>query len=143
MGTTHAMSSLEAVMNKDQFARHCGIELVHVHNGRASARMTLGPQHMNGVGIVHGGAIFTLADYAFAAAANSHGYVAVAVNANVQFVKVATEGRLYAEAEEVTVTRKLGSYTVIVTDQAGEIVAIFQGLAYRKDTPGAGAGTKR
>jgi acyl-CoA thioesterase len=48
-------------------------------HGRAQAKMTLQPHHCNALGTVHGGAIFTLADFAFAAASNSHGTVAVAL----------------------------------------------------------------
>ena len=64
---------------RDRFARHSGIELLEVSEGFARAKMPLGPFHHNGIGTVHGGALFTLADLAFAAASNSHGTVAVAV----------------------------------------------------------------
>jgi acyl-CoA thioesterase len=116
----------------DQFARHCGIELLSAGAGKAKAQMRLGPQHLNGFRIPQGGAIFTLADFAFAAAANSHGTVAVAANASVTFFKAAKGGVLQAEAREVSRGLKLGTYQVEVHDEQGELVALFQGLAYRK-----------
>jgi acyl-CoA thioesterase len=94
--------------------------------------MTLHPHHWNGMQTVHGGAIFTLADFAFAAAANSYGTVAVAIDANITFMKAAVSGTLWAEAREVSKNFKLGSYAVAVKDDQGELVAQFQGLAYRK-----------
>jgi acyl-CoA thioesterase len=84
------------------------------------------------VNVVHGGAIFTLADLAFAAASNSHGTVAVAINASIWFVKAGTQGTLFAEAREVSRNPKLATYSITITDDAGEIVALFEGMVYRK-----------
>jgi acyl-CoA thioesterase len=94
--------------------------------------MTLQPCHWNGLDSVQGGAVFTLADFAFAAAANSHGTIAVAINVSITFMKGAKEGTLWAEAREISKNPRLGSYTVDVKTDQGEMVAIFQGLAYRK-----------
>jgi acyl-CoA thioesterase len=119
----------------DKFAKHSGIELVAVEPGRAVTRMTVQPWHLNSVGLVHGGAIFTLADFAFAAASNSHGTVAVGINVSISYVNAAREGVLTAEACEVSRNPRLASYTVNVTDAAGQLVAVFQGLVYRKKEP--------
>jgi acyl-CoA thioesterase len=129
------MSELKHFFERDLFAKHTGIELVSVSTGHAVARMRLEPHHRNGVGTAQGGAIFTLADFAFAAASNSHGTVAVAINVSITFMKAATSGTLEAEAREVALNPRLGSYTVNVTDESGHLVAVFQGLAYRKNEP--------
>lgn len=126
------MDSVNAVIEKDRFARHVGIEIVEAREGRAKARMRVGPEHLNGLGMVHGGAIFSLADYAFAAACNSYGCVSVAINANISYVKAAKGGLLVAEAEEIRQEGKLGTCLVRVTDEQGEVIATFQGLSYRK-----------
>jgi acyl-CoA thioesterase len=89
-------------------------------------------RHLNAVEVAQGGAIFTLADLAFAACSNSHGTVAVAVNANIQFARAGHKGLLVAVAREVASSAKLSSVEVRVTDKAGEPVALFTGLAYRK-----------
>lgn len=117
----------------DKFAQHSGIELIDITEGKAVARMAIKECHLNGANVTHGGAIFTLADYAFAAASNSHGVLALAVNVSISFLKPVMLGAvLTAEAEEVSLSSKLGSYTVRVKDQDNELVAIFQGMAYRK-----------
>ncbi len=87
---------------------------------------------MNSHKTVHGGAIFTLADLAFAVASNSHGTIAASINANISYIKAATTGTLIAEAKEVAINPKLATYTIHVTDDAGDIIAIFQGMVYRK-----------
>ena len=117
---------------EDLFARHAGIELVDVGPGWAKASMKIEPFHFNGAGTVHGGAIFTLADFAFAVASNSHGSLAMGINTSVSFVKAALKGTLYAEATEQSRNPKLASYSVMITDDDNDVVAIFQGMAYRK-----------
>ena len=117
---------------RDMFARHSGIDLLDVGQGWAKASMKIEPYHFNAARTVHGGAIFTLADYAFAAASNSHGTLAMGINVSISYVKAATCGTLYAEAKELSRNRKLASYSVQVTDDAGDVVAIFQGMVYRK-----------
>ena len=126
------MEQVKQRLHSDQFAQLCGIELLSLSPGRASARMTLQPQHLNGIGTVQGGAIFTLADFAFAAAANSHGTVAVAVNVSITFMKAARTGTLWAEARELDKNFKIGTYSVEIKDDQGELVAHFQGLSYLK-----------
>ncbi|HPY77368.1 MAG TPA: PaaI family thioesterase [Anaerohalosphaeraceae bacterium] len=127
-----AMDGCIEFFKKDAFAGHCGVDLIEAGDGRACARMVLGPEHLNSVGIVHGAAIFTLADAVFAAASNSHGHVAVAININISYLKAVKEGVLTARAEEINRDGKVGSYTITVTNQQDETVAIFQGLVYRK-----------
>ena len=126
------MQNIKDYFKTDQFAARCNIELLEVAPGHAKAKMPLQPHHWNGMQTVHGGAIFTLADFTFAAAANSHGTVAVAIDANITFMKAATTGTLWAEAREVSKNFKLGSYVVEIKNDAGELVAQFQGLVYRK-----------
>lgn len=116
----------------DLFARYVGIELCDLKPGFAKARMAIAPDHFNGAKTVHGGAIFTLADFAFAAASNSHGALAMGINTSVSFVKAVTGGTLYAEAKEEALNPKLATYTVHVKNDADEVVAIFQGTVYRK-----------
>ena len=127
------MQNIKDYFKHDQFAKLANIELLSVSPGRSTAKMPLHPHHFNSLKTVHGGAIFTLADFAFAAAANSHGTVAVAINVNITFMKAASTGTLWAEAREVSKNFKIGTYLVEIKDAQGDLVAQFQGLAYRKN----------
>jgi acyl-CoA thioesterase len=118
--------------DNDLFARHNGIELLEAGKGRATVKMTIEPYHFNAAGTVHGGAIFTLADFAFAVASNSHGRIAMGISTSINFVKAAVQGTLYAEAVENSINQKLASYTVTVKDDENSTIAIFQGMVYRK-----------
>jgi acyl-CoA thioesterase len=123
---------LKKYFKNDIFARHVGIELVDVSEGWARAKMEIKEHHLNGVRLVHGGAIFTLADLAFAAAVNSRGRVAVAINCSIQFLKGVTGNVIYAEAHEESLNNTIASYTIKVTNESGEVISVFQGMAYRK-----------
>jgi len=131
----HRMKTIDEYFRSDQFVKHCGIELVSHKPVYALTRMVVQPMHHNALGIVQGGAIFTLADYAFGVASNGYGTAAVGINVSITYIKATTSGTLTAEAREVALNPKLSSYTVNVTDQTGALVAIFQGLAYRKKQP--------
>jgi acyl-CoA thioesterase len=124
--------NLKEFFKRDKFAELCGIKLVEISPGSAKAEMVVTDDHLNGVGTVHGGAIFTLADLAFAAAANSYGQVTVAINVSITYINALTKGKITAEAREISRNPKLSTYTIDVYNDAGEVAAVFQGLAYQK-----------
>jgi acyl-CoA thioesterase len=126
------MDPNKAFFTNDAWAQESGIELIDVSVGRAKLRMTIEKRHMNGHGTVHGGVIFTLADTAFALASNSHGIPAAAINAHISYVKSATAGTLSAEGMESSLSPKIATYSVIVTNDNGEKIALFEGMVYRK-----------
>jgi acyl-CoA thioesterase len=129
------MEDLKSFFKKDNFTVNLGIELLEVSPGYAKAKLDIEEKHLNALKIVQGGALFTLADLAFAAALNAHGSAAVVINANISFVKAATKGTLTAEAKETSISPKIATYNVDITDDNGDIVAIYQGMGYRKKTP--------
>jgi acyl-CoA thioesterase len=118
-------------LEQDAFARHLSMELLDLEPGRARASMRVTPDHRNAFGMVHGGAIFSLADYVFQSASNSHGVLAVAIQATISFLKAPRSDVLLAEAEEVSCTRRLATYSIRVTEEDGTLLAQFQGTVYR------------
>jgi acyl-CoA thioesterase len=118
----------------DSFAQLAGIELLEVGNGYARARMEIKPAHLNGGGVCQGGAIFTLADLAFAAATNSHARLTLSINSSIHFFRPESKGFLYAEAREIFNHRRLSCCEVSITNEDGLPVAAFSGTGYRKDT---------
>lgn len=117
---------------KDRFAANAGAELQEIKEGYARARMLITPEHLNGGGVCQGGAIFTLADLAFAAAVNSHGVLTFSTSSNITYFKSVSQGYIYAEAREIVNHHRMPYAEVRVTDEAGELVAIFTSSGYRK-----------
>ncbi|HEY7726420.1 MAG TPA: PaaI family thioesterase [Anaeromyxobacteraceae bacterium] len=134
---------LRQFFRRDRFARLAGVRLLEARPGYARARMRVSDRTKNGLDVAQGGAVFTLADLAFAAACNGAGQVAVAAQVGITFHKAGL-GLLTAVAREVSRSRRLSACEVVVTDRAGDRVATFQGLAYVKqenieDLPAPGA----
>lgn len=120
------------IFASDRYAALTGVEIVDAGPGYCKARLRIEDKHKNAADVVQGGAIFTLADLAFAVASNSHGQLALAINVNISFLRAATGGILYATASELTDPGRLGAYDVLVTDGEQNIVARFNGMVYRK-----------
>ena len=129
------LETIKHHFENDRFAAANGMKLVELRPGFAKTTLIIEDRHLNNVGTVQGGAIFTLADFAFGAASKTGGKVAVAISANLSFLRATRSGTLYADATEISRSRKLSVCTVRVTNDAEELVALFQGTAYIKDEP--------
>lgn len=117
----------------DRFAANAGVELVEIKPGFARAKMLVTKEHLNAGGVCQGGALFTLADLAFAAVANSHGLLTLSIGSNVTFLRSVKEGNVYAEAVEVFNHHRIPFVEVRITDDAGELVAVMTSSGYRKN----------
>ncbi len=120
-------------LSNDRYARLTGIEVIEIGEGYCKAKLEIRDEHLNAANVVQGGAIFTLADLAFAGASNSRGQLALAINANITILKGKSSGILYASAKEVSEPKRIGAYEVTVSDENEEIIAKFSGLVYRKN----------
>ncbi|MCG8429081.1 MAG: hydroxyphenylacetyl-CoA thioesterase PaaI [Chromatiales bacterium] len=117
----------------DRYARLLGMELEAVKLGFCQIGMTVTDDMLNSVGMTHGGVTFGLADFAFAVASNSHGNVAVGLNAQINYPAASQKGdRLTAVAREENKTGRTGLYTIEVRRQTGELVALFTGTVFRR-----------
>lgn len=125
-----AERSSEAMLKDDHTTKGMGMTVEAVGPGTATLSMVVRKDHLNGHGSCHGGAIFTLADSAFAFACNSHNTVTVAQHCSVSFLAPGREGdRLTASAREVTLAGRSGIYDVTVTRDDGVAIAEFRGLS--------------
>ena len=120
------------VVDNDRFAAYAGIELVKAGPGYALARLEVKEKHLNGVNFVQGGVIFTLADFAFAAAANEAGVPTLGINATIAYTKGPRGKVITAEAKEVSATNRLCTYEVVVYDEDGQTAAKMLATGYIK-----------
>lgn len=119
-------------VRRDPYAGWLGIEILELAPGYCRAAMRLGAHMLNFQGNPHGGAIFSLADYAFGAACNAHGDPAVALSVTIQFLATVRPGaRLVAEARAERQGRRAGFYVMTVTAEDGTVVATCQAVALR------------
>ncbi len=126
----------ELISRNDQLGKLLGVQLVEVGEGRAYAELKVGREHLNAAGVAHGGAIFTLADIALAAAANSYGNVTLLTNGNIQVFHATKEGdTLCAKATEISASRRLAHYRIEVKNGAGEQIAVYNATVYKTSAP--------
>ena len=118
--------TLKEFFKRDRFAVLAGCELLEIREGYARARMTVAEHHLNGGDFCQGGAIFTLADLAFAAAVNSHLVLTVSTSSNITLFRYVPLGAtVYAEAQELVNHHHLPFCEVRITDEADTLLAIF------------------
>ncbi len=123
----------ERLMETSRYAAKLGMEIKEVNEGFARVEMVVSQDLLNIHGTTHGGAIFSLADTAFGLAANSRGTSAVALQANINYLKPALSGDvLTAIVEEENLTRSTGIYQVSITNTKGEKIALLRGVVYRQ-----------
>ena len=109
----------------DLFATNAGVELIEIREGYSKAKLEIKPEHLNAGQRTQGGAIFTLADLALAAA--------FSLSSNITFLRASGPGdTLYAEARERYTGRSTGYYQIDVTDQEGRLIATFESSVFRK-----------
>ncbi len=117
--------------SKDRFATDNGMMLDELDESHAVTSLTLGERHRNAFGGVMGGAIFTLADFAFAALTNDRERVAVAQQVSVNFLAAAKGDRLIATARYKKDGRASCVVNVDVVDDTGREIAQFVGTGFK------------
>ncbi|GHH97102.1 PaaI family thioesterase [Neobacillus kokaensis] len=120
------------IMKSEPYANFLGIKLTELGPGTASAELIPDENMLNTHNTIHGGIIFSLADYVFAAASNSYGRTAMGVTTNVNFMSAGKRGQtLRASAEEIKKNHKLGWYKIYVYS-GEELCATMEAMVYRK-----------
>jgi len=120
-------------VEKEPYVRLLGIKLLELKEGYSLVEMKASKDFENIFSITHGGAIFSLADVAFGAAANSYGKVAVAISININYLRPSRSGEtLRAEAREISRGRKIATYEIDVSNNEGKKIATSQATAFLK-----------
>ena len=132
---TRATAIIDAMMDKDYFSQWLGIERLEERDGFCKLKMTIRTEMCNGFEIAHGGISYSLADSALAFASNSHGRQAVSVETSISHIRPLKAGDIIiATAEEKSRSNKIAIYEVRVEKENGELVALFKGTVFRKET---------
>jgi acyl-CoA thioesterase len=134
MSEDSRQAAIRNYIQRDPFAAFLGARVEIVAPGHSRATLTVTEEMANFHGITHGSVVFALGDLAFAAAGNSRGQTAVALNVSISFLKATKPGaQLVAEAKEQHEGGRTALYEITVVDQgSGELVARSQNLVYRK-----------
>lgn len=118
-------------MQSDRFiCEMVGIKLTAAGEGTATAELLLTPMHLNGVGICQGGVLFSIADYALAAAFNYTADSVVSQDVSICYCRSAKSGKIIAKATETVRTHSTTLGDVVVMDEVGNVLAHARGRGY-------------
>lgn len=120
------------MMENDAFSQWLGIQVLNVGEGTSILEFVVRPEMLNGFYILHGGISYSVADSALAFAANSHGIQSVSIETSISHTKPAKTGeKITAKAKELNRTSKIAIYSVELTNEKEETIALFKGTVYR------------
>ena len=120
------MTNLEearAFFAGDRFATENGAVIDEIGADYAVCSMKITPHHLNAAGRVMGGAVFMLADFAFAVASNFGHPADVTTTSQITFLRASQGKMLYARSQEVRRGRTTVYYETSVTDDTGALIA--------------------
>ncbi len=119
------------VVGGDPFSRFLGIKVEKVKDSYAKLSLEIKPEYCNSERRSHGGALFALADEAFAVAANSRGYMAFGLEMKINYFQATGPGdRITAEATPIDIRKRVSLWNIELTDQNGCKIAVAHGMAY-------------
>lgn len=132
MAATLPIDVVNFMTEKDLFSQWLGIEIIEIKEGYSKTKMIVRKEMINGLGVVHGGITFSLADSTFAFACNNRNNLSLALDTSINFLKPVHVGDvLIAEASEMHNGRSTGLYQISISNQEDQVVAIFKGTCFR------------
>ena len=127
------LEELQKLYKNDRFATNAGCKIIEADKDKVICEMPICDDLLNAHNSVMGGAIFTLADLAFAVASNLNGVPSVAIESNIRFYAASKGSKLIAKCTTDKDGRALGYYTVEVTDDLGKKIAGYTAIAFHKN----------
>jgi acyl-CoA thioesterase len=116
-----------SMLAADRSLEGLGIHVLHASRGRATATLRVTPEMANGHGIAHGGLVFSLADTAFAMAANTFGTGIATAEASISYISPARISEELVASAKVTFHEGRRMIVDVVVRAGERTVAIYRG----------------
>ena len=129
---TEKLPEVRELFKGDRFATENGMVIDEIGDHYAKCSVELTDIHRNAMGAVMGGVYFTLADFAFAVAANWQHMGTVSLSTDIAFIGAAKGSKITAEAVCIKDGRSTACYHVTVTDELGNIAADVKVVGFKK-----------
>ena len=121
--------------SNDLFVKHCDIKINEAKEGYCECAMKTSQFHLNAGGVIQGGAIYTLADFTFAVAANCDGKMTVTESASINYLKAGKGEKLIARANKISSGKSTCLYRVEIFDEKNTLIAYMTATGFIKDIP--------
>lgn len=120
------------LLENDRFSQWLGFEIEKVESNYCLIKMIVRLEMMNGLGTLHGGVTFSLAESALAIASNNTNEASVALQCSISFTKPIFENEIIiADCRLVSATKKTAIYDISLAKTDGVTVALFRGTVYK------------
>lgn len=130
METKQSLEEIRRIFEGDRFATENGAVIEEIGDHSATCSLVVTDSHRNAMGAVMGGAYFTLADFAFAVAANAETMGCVSLQSSISFLRPAKGNKLIAKATCIKNGKRAAYYRVDVTDEFGNLTATVTVTGY-------------
>ena len=127
------LNKVKEFFDNDRFVKACDIEIIKADKGYCECEMKVSTNHLNAGDVIQGGAIYTLADFTFAVAANCDGKLTVTQNADITYIKAGTGKIIRAEANKISSGKSTCVYEVKVSDENENLIAYATFNGFIKD----------
>lgn len=118
-------------MFDSDFSRHIGVHIIEQGYGRCKVRLDIRREHMNPIGSVHGGCLFTMADEAAGISASSTGGVCTTVDSHIEFLNASLHPKyLTAEAKPKKIGKKIRTFNVEIRDEKDVLISSAEFIFY-------------
>ena len=131
MGRFKDIEEAREFFKGDLFATGNGIVIDEIGDGGCVCSMEIRDEHRNALGGVMGGAIYTLADFAFAVSSNDGEKTTVVLEAKINFLSWTKGSKLTAVSRCVKEGKTTSVYSITISDDQGREIALFTGTGYR------------
>ena len=122
---------MENNTERDKFAKSIGVQVIEALPERAVCKLEINENHLNGLGLVNGGVLFTIGDLAMAVAANANGSSTVTLNSSIDFIKSVSSGTIVAVATPVKTGRTISRYKVEVRlEENSELLTVLSATSF-------------
>lgn len=126
------MDEAKRIFHSEEYAvKLSGAVIERAEPQKAVCSLEIDDRHKNSIGVVMGGAIYTLADLAFAVASNVGQPLTVTLEGQMTYLRPVKSGKLTAETFCEKAGEKTCSYRVDIRDQDGKYIASAKFIGFR------------
>ena len=127
------INKVKEFFENDRFVKACNITIKEAKEGYCECVMQISENHLNAGNVIQGGAIYTLADFTFAVAANCEGKMTVTQNADITYIKAGKDDCIRAVANKISSGKSTCLYEVKVFDGSENVIAYATFNGFIKD----------
>lgn len=116
-----------AVLGRNDFGKSIGVELLKDQDDKCYGKLVIRPEHLNPIGVVHGGCIFTLADAVCGFTVGSMGGISTTVNSHIQYLNPSFSPKyLIAEVKPRKMGKLIRNLDVEIRDDQNVVIAFAE-----------------